>query len=551
MKKHLKKVALALTAIIAIGLISSTTPSDRLFEISKNMEILSSVYAEVNRYYVDTVDANRLMKTGIDAMLKSLDPYTNYIPEDDIEDFRFISTGQYGGIGALIGTRNNKVLVLLPYEGFPAHNSGLKVGDEILEIDGKDVRGSNTNDISKLLKGQADTKVNLLVQRFNKAEPFKVALTRKKITVKNVPYYGMINDEVGYFRLTGFTQNAGANVKDAIEKLKAKGAKKYIFDLRGNGGGLLNEAVNISSLFIPRGKEVVSMKGKVSKWNETFHTQNDPILKNEPLIILTDGRSASASEIVSGVIQDYDRGVLVGRKTYGKGLVQATMNTAYNSKVKVTTAKYYIPSGRCIQAIDYADRDAYGRAKRIPDSLLVAFKTAKGRTVYDGAGLFPDIEVETTSPHPVLGALKGQNLLFDFATEYYYNKDSVQDPKTFTISAELYDEFKEWVKVKSYSYTTESEKILKQLQKSLERDSLGGSIEIELEKLQGKIDLQKKDDLDEAKTEICAEISKEISSRFYLDRGLTESSFSYDKDILKALEILASPNSYEQALAND
>ncbi len=551
MKKNLKRASIALVAIMAIGLISSTAPSDRFFEISKNMEILSSVYAEVNRYYVDTIDANKLMKTGIDAMLGSLDPYTNYIPEDDIEDFRFISTGQYGGIGALIGTRNNRVLILLPYEGFPAHNSGLKVGDEILEIDGHDVRGNQTNDISKLLKGQADTEVNLLIKRFNHPEPFVLTLTRKRITVKNVPYYGMINEEVGYFRLTGFTQNAGANVQEAIEKLKAQGAKKYVFDLRGNGGGLLNEAVNISSLFVPRGSEVVSMRGKVSKWNETFYTQNEPILKNEPIIILTDGHSASASEIVSGVIQDYDRGVLIGRKTYGKGLVQATMNTAYNSKVKVTTAKYYIPSGRCIQAIDYADRDEHGRAKRIPDSLLVAFKTANGRTVYDGAGLFPDIEVEQIKRHPVVGALKGQNLLFDFGTLFYYTKDSVQDPKTFTVSDELYDEFKAWLQDKTYSYTTESEKLLKELQQSLEKDSLGASIEAELNELQRKIDLQKSNDLDEAKSQICAEISREISSHYYLDKGLTESAFSYDVDILKALETLSSPEMYKEAITNN
>jgi carboxyl-terminal processing protease len=551
MKKHLKRATIALVAIMAIGRRSATAPRARSFEISTNMEILSSVYAEVNRYYVDTIDANKLMKTGIDAMLGSLDPYTNYIPEDDIEDFRFISTGQYGGIGALIGTRNNRVLILLPYEGFPAHNSGLKVGDEILEIDGHDVRGNQTNDISKLLKGQADTEVNLLVKRFNTPEPFILTLTRKRITVKNVPYYGMINDEVGYFRLTGFTQNAGANVQEAIEKLKAQGAKKYVFDLRGNGGGLLNEAVNISSLFVPRGSEVVSMKGKVSKWNETFYTQNEPILKDEPIIILTDGRSASASEIVSGVIQDYDRGVLIGRKTYGKGLVQATMSTAYNSKVKVTTAKYYIPSGRCIQAIDYADRDEHGRAKRIPDSLLVAFKTANGRTVYDGAGLFPDIEVEQIKRHPVIGALKSKNLLFDFGTEYYYTKDSVQDPKTFTISDELYGEFKAWLQDKKYSYTTESEKLLQELQKSLEKDSLGASIEAELNELQRKIDLQKSNDLDEAKSQICAEISREISSHYYLDKGLTESAFSYDVDILKALEVLSSPDTYKEAITNN
>lgn len=536
-------------AISFVFLLSFDTPSERYFEISKNMEILSSVYAEVNRYYVDEVDPGQLMKTGIDGMLKSLDPYTTYIPEDDIEDFRFISTGQYGGIGSLIGTRNKKVLILMPYEGFPAYKAGLRIGDEIVQIDDHVIQGDGTDEISKLLKGQAGTNVNIKIRRHSEEEILNYTLTREKVTIENVPYYGMVGNDIGYFILSGFTRDAGKNVQNAIMKLKEQGAKKFIFDLRDNTGGLLDEAVKISNLFIPRGKEVVSMRGKVDKWNETFYAQVDPVLKDEQVVILTNGRSASASEIVSGVLQDYDRGILVGRQTFGKGLVQATMNTAYNSKVKVTTAKYYIPSGRCIQAIDYEHRDKEGHANRIPDSLLVKFKTIHGRTVYDGAGLTPDIEVEPAQAPRILRALINKNLIFEYVTEYYYQHDSIGDPRTFKLDDSEFIEFKNWLGDKDCQYELPSEKALEKLISTIAKDSISTISKSDLDLIKEKFSEEKADDLDEAKEAIMGELETEIASRYHFQRGIIESSFNKDPDIQKALELLNDQDMYEGILA--
>lgn len=547
-KLQYKIIALAIVAVSA--LLSFNSPSDRYFDIAKNMEIFTSVYSEVNRYYVDDVDPNKMMKKGIDAMLESLDPYTNYIPEDKIEDFRFISTGQYGGIGAVIGNRDEKIMILMPYENFPANKAGLKIGDEVVEINGVNVTGKSTSDISDLLKGQAETQVDIKIKRFGTPDLIPIEIIREKITVKSVPYYGMLSKDVGYFKLSSFTSDATKDITEALKGLQEKGATKFVFDLRGNTGGLLNEAITIANLFIEKGKEVVSTRGKVEKWNATHNTQTNPTIPTQELVILINDHSASASEIVSGVIQDYDRGILIGRQTFGKGLVQATMETAFNSQIKVTTAKYYIPSGRCIQAIDYSNKDKNGKATKIPDSLLVAFKTANGRTVYDGAGIAPDVIIELPDASDVLAALVTKNVLFDYATEYYYSHEKIAPAAEFKLTDAEYASFVKWVSDKNIDYKITTEKYLEDFAKELKEDTLlAVDFSEEITRMKNKLATKKKEALTTFKSEISSYLEGEIVSRYYLETGIIEHGFKSDPDIKKALEILSNSSEYKKILA--
>lgn len=369
-------------------------PAEKYFDIAKSLDIFATLFKEVNAYYVDEVEPEKLIRKGIDGMLESLDPYTDYISESEIESFRITTTGQYGGIGALIGVINKKTVITHPYKDFPAFRAGLKVGDEIVSVDGKSIQGKTTSDISSLLKGQPKTEVELKIKRAGQKENMTVKIRREKITLTNLAYYGLVEPGIGYIKLDDFTPNASREVSDALLNLEEKGAKKLILDLRDNPGGLLHEAVNIVSLFVPRGQEVVSTKGKVEDWNKSYKTLNNPVDTEIPIVVLVSEGSASASEIVAGALQDYDRAVLIGKKTFGKGLVQTTRPLAYNSQLKVTTAKYYIPSGRCIQALDYAHRKEDGSVDRMADSLKTEFKTKGGRKVFDGGGLDPDISLE-------------------------------------------------------------------------------------------------------------------------------------------------------------
>jgi carboxyl-terminal processing protease len=483
------KRAGVIVAILITGSVffAFTQVNDRYFEIAKNIDIFTTLFKEVNTYYVDDVNPTKVIKTGIDAMLESLDPYTNYIPEDDIEDYRTMTTGQYGGIGAIIGRKGTKNIILMPYESFPAHTSGLKIGDEIITIDGKEVKDKNTTDISKLLKGQAGTKLKLVVTRFGKKEPMTFEITRQKIKIENIPYCGMVNNEVGYFHLTDFTTGASKEVKDAVVKLKDMGAKKIIFDLRDNPGGLLTEAINIANLFIPKDKEVVSTKGKVTEWNKIYYALNSPLDVQIPIIVLTSGRSASAAEIVSGVLQDYDRGILVGEKTFGKGLVQATRPLSYNSQLKVTTAKYYIPSGRCIQAIDYSRKKEDGSVSKIADSLRREFRTKNGRPVFDGAGVYPDVSVTKGEFSALAQSLVNKNIVFDFATEYYYKHEKIAPAKEFEIDDKTYDEFVKWLVGRDYDYKTKVETELEALIDNSKKEKYYEGIKEQIQSLKDKI----------------------------------------------------------------
>lgn len=537
-----------LVTFLAISVAFTDDTEDRYFHIARNLDIFATLFKEVNTYYVDDVEPTELMNAGIEAMLKSLDPYTNYIPEDKIEDYRFMTTGQYGGIGSIIGYRDKKTMILKPYKGYPADKAGLMISDIITKIDGIDINGKNTSEVSKLLKGQADTKVIVTIKRHNIEKEFDLEITREKIQVNNVSHHAMIDDEVGYIELTGFTQNASKEVKNSIEELKKLGAKKFVFDLRRNSGGLLSEAVNVSNIFVDKGKEVVSTKGKVKEWNKTYKTLNMVTDIDAPLVVLTSGGTASAAEIVSGVVQDYDRGILVGSTTFGKGLVQATRPLSYNSQLKITTAKYYIPSGRCIQAIDYANKKD-GKAQKLADSVRTAFKTARGRIVYDGAGLKPDVEVEKEDAPEILIALSSKNVIFDYATEYRFSHDSIIKPKDFSLTEKEYSEFVKFASGKDIDYETRVEKKISELADAAKKDGVSDKIQDELKALEEEVKLNKKGDLITHKDLIKELLESEIVLRYYYEQGTTEAAFDTDSDVQKALEILKSDSKYKEMLS--
>lgn len=535
--------------VALVGGLMAARPAERYFDIAKNLDIFATLYKEVNTYYVDEVDPNALIKEGIDKMLESLDPYTNYIPEDEIEDFRTMTTGQYAGIGTVIGKRKDKATVLMNYEGYPAQKAGLLIGDEVLSIDGTDVNRKGGTDVSKLLKGQAGTKVKLTVHRFGKPNPLTFELTRERVKINNVPYYGMIGSDIGYIQLKDFNQEAGRDVKKALVELKDKGAKSVVLDLRDNPGGLLHEAVNICNLFLPKDLDMVATKGKVTEWNKQHRSLSQPVDTTIPVAVLVNNYSASASEIVSGVMQDYDRGVLVGVRTYGKGLVQITRPLSYNSTLKVTTAKYYIPSGRCIQAIDYSRRTAEGKAVTIADSARMAFKTKHGRPVYDGGGVSPDVEVKLPAPTPIAQSLLAKGLIFDYATEYRNTHANIPAADKFSIDDAEYSKFVQWLGGKEYDYTTRVETSLGELEEYAKKENYYADIRDQVDGLRKKMSHNKDQDLVKNKREISELLEQEILSRYYWERGIKEASFDSDPQLMEALTVLRTPTRYKSLLA--
>ncbi|MCB0481525.1 MAG: S41 family peptidase [Flavobacteriales bacterium] len=546
----MKKKKLALLSLVGgVLTLVSFTVSENYFEISKNLDIFANLYKQLNIYYVDDTNPGELMKTGIDAMLKSLDPYTVYYPESEIEDYRFLTTGEYGGVGSLIRKIGDNVVVAEPYEGFPAHKAGLMAGDVILKIGDQNVAGKNTNDISKLLKGQAKTNVELVIQRGD--EKLQKSLVRETIKIEDVPYFGMVSEGIGYIKLTGFTETASKELKDALRDLtKDKKLKGLILDLRGNGGGLLNESVNIVNMFVDQGQEVVHTKGKLKEWDRSHRALSQPIERDLPLAILIDEGSASASEIVSGAIQDLDRGVLIGERTFGKGLVQQTKPLSYNSQLKVTVAKYYIPSGRCIQELDYAHKEN-GRAQETPDSLLKTFYTKGGRPVKDGRGISPDLKVELPDGAEITGALIVKNHIFNYATEYRRAHDSLGVAKAadFKLSDEDYNDFVGYLKGKDYDYTTQSEKLLEDFKKVSMEEKYFENVKDQYTELKEKISHNKASDLMTNKEEIKEILENEIVSRYYFQTGRIENSLSKDPRVKKAIEVLSDRNQYDKILA--
>ena len=548
-KKRKLFLAIGLPTVISISIISFAFTED-LFEASKNLDIFSSLYKEVNLYYVDETKPGELIKTAADAMMQSLDPYTEYYTENDIEDYKIITTGQYGGIGAAVREIKDKVIITEPYENSPAMKSGIKAGDIILQINAVVVKGKTSDEISKLMKGQAGTQVKLLIDRPGSPKPVEFVITREEIKVKDVPYYGMINKEIGYIKLTGFTPTAAAEVKEAFLKLKNENnCKALILDLRDNPGGLLTQAVDIVNLFVEKGTDVAVTKGRAKEWTQAFKTVNNSLDLTMPLAVVVDRNSASASEIVSGSLQDLDRAVIIGQRTYGKGLVQQTKPLIYNAQLKVTVAKYYIPSGRCIQALDYTHRNVDGSVDHVPDSLITAFKTRNGRIVYDGAGVLPDVQTEPQTMSDITYMLIAKNLIFDYATEYIIKNPKLNgDAHGFAINDNDYSDFVAFLKDKDYNYKTNSEEDLVSLKKSAESDKYFTDIEAEFNQLQKKLMGRKKDDLQKFKPEIKRMIEDEIVSRFYYLSGRIAASIKWDTDMQTAINTISNADKIKSIL---
>jgi len=522
---------------------------DNYFEITKNLRTMSAVYNVINTYYVDEPQPGKMMKTGIDAMLKSLDPYTVYIPESRIEDYRYMTTGQYGGIGSLIQKQGDYIVISEPYEGFPAQKSGLKAGDILLEVDGKSVKGKTVRDMSTILKGGAGTELSV---KFKRGEEIKeLTFERAEVKVAEVPYFGMIDEEIGYVKLTSFTNTASQNVGKALRTLRdSMGMRKVIFDLRDNGGGLLHEAVNIVNFWTPKGQLVVETKGRIETMNRAYKTKNKPFDIDMPVAVLINNHSASASEIVSGSIQDLDRGIVIGERSYGKGLVQQTKDINFGSKVKVTIAKYYTPSGRCIQKLDYSNRDGAGTVHEVSDSLIHIFKTKKGRIVKDGRGVDPDVEVDLGTYSKLTAVLMTENYVFDFATKYERKNATIANSKTFKLSDEEYKDFISSIKKEDkISYTTDSQELLERLKKIAEEEKYLKESEKEFEALLTKLTPSLDSDLLRYKEEIVQLIENEIVSRYYYQKGRVEAALKYDDYIEEAVKVLNDETLYEQILS--
>lgn len=516
------------------------------FEVSKNLDIFTNAFKEVNLYYVDDVPPAELMEAAIEGMLESLDPYTNFIPENKIEDFRIQTTGQYGGIGASIRKIGDYVVVVQPYKDFPADKAGLKAGDLLLEVDGKTLKGLDTEEVSDLLKGSPGTSMQLKIKR--SGTELKKQLTREEVQLKSVPYYGMLDNEIGYITLSSFTDKASKEVKEALVVLKdSHNIKGLVFDLRGNPGGLLSEAVNVTNIFVNKGIEVVSTRGKVKEMDRKYHTLNEPVDTEIPLVILINGSSASASEIVSGTIQDLDRGVVLGQRSFGKGLVQQPRKLSYGAQMKITIAKYYTAAGRCIQAINYAERDADGSLSRIPDSLRTPFKTKAGRTVFDGAGVDPDVALEPYQYANILISLIGKSHVFDFANQYAERKANIAPAGVFALSDADYEQFVAFLKDKDYAYETRTERAISQLRATAETE-LYTELETDITHMKALLKKSKEVDLMRHKPEIKRFLEEEIAARYYYQEGRLAQSVSKDPEVLEAIQVLQNQARYRKIL---
>lgn len=553
--KFISSIVLVFILIFQLDVVANTninptkSNEDRYAELAKNIEIFTSLYRELNSYYVDDLDPNIVMKSAIDGMLETLDPYTNYIPASDIDEYEFQTTGKYGGIGATIGEKNGNVFIRQPYENAPAQKAGLMSGDTIIEVDGKSAIGKKSEDIRQFLLGQPNTPVTIKIKRAISNDILTFKFNREEVNIGNVPYYGMLKDNVGYIRLDQFTEDATKNVANALKDLKANNTLKgIVLDLRNNPGGLLQEAIGICNIFIDKGMEVVETRGKVQDVNKKYLTMSKAIDTETPLVVLINEGSASASEIVSGVIQDYDRGLVIGQRTFGKGLVQIPRPLPYKARLKVTAYKYYIPSGRCIQAIDYSHRDEEGVAPIIPDSLRKVFYTKIGRPVKDGAGIEPDMKLEEEAYAPISISLFTKDLFFKYANIYKNKHPTLDSNKVFSLSEEEFNQFVQFLSDKEYDYTTKTESILNNLIETAKDESYYAGISEALDGLKTNIKHDKNQDVIKHKTQIKALLESEIASRYQYQKGKIKVDLKYDNEISKAVEILNNNTEYLKLL---
>ncbi len=546
MRRTFTQYILPVVLIIGFtGMSFKTQDNSKLFEITKNLEIFTAIYKELNTHYVDEIDPTHLMTIAIDAMMHSLDPYTVYYSENEIERSRYISEGRYDGIGAGMDFIDHYMTITQLYKGYSADRSDIKVGDQIIAVNGKSTKDMQEDEVSQLLKGSMGGEIALTIYRPVEEKTLDITLTRDKVRIPNVPYKGMVDNEVGYIVLSIFTPNASANIAKAYKELKTNNPElKYlILDIRNNGGGLLNEAVKICNLFIPSGKVVVSTKSKVPEWDKVYKTQRQPLDLNIPLVVLVNGHSASASEIVSGTLQDYDRAVIMGQRTYGKGLVQRKKEINYNSGMKLTIAKYYIPSGRCIQSVEY---DENGEPVDIPDSLRAEFKTANGRTVLDGGGIKPDVVLEKETVPPIINELERQHMIMKFVTHYLYKHDFTPQEKGIVFNH--FDSFVDFLHQADFTYKTKSEKALSILEKKLKAEAYFKDVDDELRGIHKEMKKAKKNSLTEYKAEIIDLIEEEIMSRFYYLKGKIQQRLSNDKEVEAAIDLLKNEKKYHNIL---
>ena len=541
--KRISFVALLTTLCLSLSLVAQEKQNN--FEIAKSLDIYNSLLRELNLNYVDEINPGELNEAAIKAMLDGLDPYTVFIPESDIENAKFMTTGEYGGIGAVIQYDGEFTRISEPYYGWPAQKAGIIAGDIILEVNGVDCKKKNTQEVSDLLKGQPGTEVTMKLRRYGQDKPLEIKLKREKVKIDNIPYYKVFDNDVAYLSLSGFTRDAARELKEKfMEMRKDRQLKGFVLDLRGNGGGLMNEAVDIVNLFIPKGKAVVSMKGKAANANSMHPTTNDPVDLEIPLAILVDGNSASASEIVAGAIQDYDRGVIIGQRTFGKGLVQNILPLSYNTQMKVTVAHYYIPSGRCIQEIDYSHKKDTTQVKT--DTLGKAFKTMGGRTVYEGHGITPDVKVDRDPYATVTAYLYAKNYIFDYANKYYSEHKSIDSADRFQIDEATYQDFMKFVKDKKFSYTTESEKAIAKLKKTAKDEGYLDKIQPQIDLLEKNLAAEKDKDLISNRKDIEELLRSEIVGRYYYQKGRIVTSLNDDPDLKRAFEILLNTNGKDE-----
>jgi len=540
------KLPFRIGLIVIVFLIgtAAVNTNDKLFEISKNIEIFVKAYKQLNKNYVDELDPSELMKIGLDAMVESLDPYTNYISEAQIESYRLSDDGTYKGIGAELGVVDGVITVIEPFDGSPAAKAGLKAGDKIVEVNGLSTDGKNVDDLDRVVRGVPGTELNLKIDRPLENKTLDVKVLRSEVLRENVPYHGMVKDGVGYVILTTFTNGSSVNISKAISEMKEEHGplKGIILDLRNNGGGLLREAISVSNLFVPRGEDVVSTRGKELEQDQSYKTTVPPLDLETPLAVLINKRSASASEIVSGVMQDLDRGVLIGQRSYGKGLVQNTVDIAYNNRMKITISKYYIPSGRCIQSVEYDN----GEPVDIPDDLRSKFKTRNGRVVLDGGGVSPDIKMAPQKDSPLLKALKNQHMIFKFVNEYVLGMDSLKTVDNFSYTD--YDKFVDYLEKNNFTYETDTEKKLTELKNSLSDESMLEGLNQDVENLYNKVKKEKETALTAEKKDIVKEIETEIVSRFFQQSGRVKFSLLKDPEVLRAVDVLNNPTEYQALL---